>query len=175
MKDPGPPPMTARRSRRPSISISGFNAMPLLLCQIVSNRFYHQFMIFFLRQPRYCDCAYDARIFYDNRKATAMRSILTFGDQVGLFDGFPLAFEQLPHIKGTVPESIGQPHFALHPLIIIWRCAAQAGMKKLVSSPHDIHCDGKVPAARQFHQLTAKVPCDVLIEYRELKFLFLLQ
>src|SRR5258706_3903566 len=175
MNDPEPPPITANRSLRPNISITGFNAISFLLCQIVSDRLNNQFMILFLWKSRNRDRTYDASVFENDRKTTTVRSIFTFRYQIRLFNGLALAFEQLSDIERTVSKPINSFDFSLHPFVIIRGCAAQAGMEKLMCSPHNIYRDRRIPAARTLNKLTAKFPGNIFIELGELKFLFLLK
>src|SRR5512138_2383362 len=158
INEPGPPPMTASRSLRPSRSMTGFNAMLFLLCQIISNRFHDQLMIFLLRESRNRDRAYNTGIFDDDGKAATVRSIVTFRNQIRLFDAFAFAFKQLPHIKGTMSKAIDRSYLTPDPFIIIRRRSAQAGMEKLVRSTGNINGDRQISAACHFHQPAAQFP-----------------
>src|ERR1044071_4240410 len=99
INDPGPPPMTARRSRRPRMDSTGFNAILNFLCQVLSECLNNKSMIFFLRKTRNRDRADHASIFDNDRKAPPMRSIFSFRYQIGLFDTPAFAFEELSDIE----------------------------------------------------------------------------
>src|ERR1041385_3439152 len=109
--------MTARRSLRPNMLITGFSAISFLLCQIISDCLDNQFMIFFLRQTRNSGRADNASVFQNNGEAPAMGTIFVFRYQVGLLDTLALALQQLSDVEGTMPKPIHKADFSLYPFI----------------------------------------------------------
>src|SRR5690349_15165542 len=115
MNEPGPPPMTAKRIFRPSMEITGFSAILCSLSQKIFDRANYQFMILFLRKSRDRDRTDQACPFDNHRETATVSRVVIFRDQVRIFNGLSFAFEELSHIKRTVPKAVDQAHFSLYP------------------------------------------------------------
>jgi hypothetical protein len=149
--------------------------MLVVIPQILPDRIDHESMILLLGEAGNCYGTDHAAPFDDDGETSAVGGVAIFGDQVGLLEALPLAYQELSDIERTVAKAVNKPDFSPDPLIVVGGCPRPAGMKNLMFTAGDIDCDRESVPDCKLDEGIPDLPRCIFIERVKLKFLFFLQ
>src|SRR5712692_6708735 len=103
------------------------------------ERAHDQLVILLLWQTRNRNSAGNSHALDDQWERSTMSGIVTFREQILLFNRLPYVLQGNAHIIRAMPKSVDHPVFALDPFAIVDRCTRHREVKQLLTAAGDIY------------------------------------